>query len=223
MSQQINLFNPVFLKQQKLFSGSAMTRALALLGLGLIGLAAISSYRVRQIEAESVAIAAKSTATQTLMTKMVAQAVPEKSGVNYDAAISQMEMKLRSSQNVLGFLQNSEAGTAMAYSEYFRAFSRKALPGVWLTGFIVNGDAIEIQGRMLQPTLLPSYMKALQGEAAFKGKSFASIYLQAGESDRLSPQPGSAVRAPVSPSFIEFSLNSSDTTRDASMNGGKAK
>ncbi len=50
MSQQINLFNPIFRKQRKYFSSVTMLQALALIWLALVGLAVESSTRTAALE-----------------------------------------------------------------------------------------------------------------------------------------------------------------------------
>ena len=46
MSQQINLFNPVFLKQKKVFSSIAMARALGVLAFGALAMVACGRQQV---------------------------------------------------------------------------------------------------------------------------------------------------------------------------------
>ncbi len=53
MSQQINLFNPIFLKQKKHFSAATMAQALGLILLGCVILSAYVSYRVNVRAAEA--------------------------------------------------------------------------------------------------------------------------------------------------------------------------
>src|SRR5258706_7273730 len=47
VSQQINLYNPLFLKQEKYFSARTMTQALGLIALGLLGLYAYAFIQSR--------------------------------------------------------------------------------------------------------------------------------------------------------------------------------
>ena len=49
MSQQINLFNPVFLKQKKYFSVMTMLQALGLIVLGSIVFYGYAWYQVQQL------------------------------------------------------------------------------------------------------------------------------------------------------------------------------
>ena len=51
MSQQINLFNPIFLKQRKYFSLLAMLQALGLIVLGSLFLYGYALYQVEQLRA----------------------------------------------------------------------------------------------------------------------------------------------------------------------------
>ncbi|HEY0491200.1 MAG TPA: MSHA biogenesis protein MshI, partial [Telluria sp.] len=52
MSQQINLFNPVFLKQRKVFSSVAMARALGVLLVGALAMVAYGKQHVSALEKE---------------------------------------------------------------------------------------------------------------------------------------------------------------------------
>ena len=61
MSQQINLFNPVFLKRNTLFSALAMAQGLGLLCIGLIALIAFSSYRMAHVRQDAAVAAAQLT------------------------------------------------------------------------------------------------------------------------------------------------------------------
>ena len=49
MSQQINLFNPVFLKQKKYFSVIAMGQALAMIAVGSALFYGYANYQVQQL------------------------------------------------------------------------------------------------------------------------------------------------------------------------------
>ena len=52
---------------------------------------------------------------------------------------------------------------------------------VWITGFGVSddGSALELEGRMSAPHLLPDYLRRLNQEARFRGRPFAQLSLNA--------------------------------------------
>jgi Tfp pilus assembly protein PilN len=88
---------------------------------------------------------------------------------------------------------------AQGYTPYFMALSRQAHPSLWITGFAVaaDGQGLELQGRMTDAAVLPDYLRKLNGEPQFKGRSFAQLSLKTAEA-----------RSDAPTGFIEFQLRS---------------
>ena len=215
MSQQINLFNPVFLKRNTLFSALAMAQGLGLLCIGLIALIAFSSYRMADVRKEAAVATAQLTTAQNQLTLMVDKTRPVEKDKVLEEAIQKSESRLGASQRVLDFVAKGDFGSSQGYSEYFRAFSRRMVPGVWLTGFSLNdgGNAIEIDGRALQPALVPAYISGLKSESLFTGKSFGSMQLRTPAANLTEPteNAGSPAAKPAAGlEYVEFSLRTSE-------------
>jgi hypothetical protein len=216
LSQQINLFNPVFLKQNKLFSALAMAQGLGLLCIGLAALIALSSYQMTRVRKDAAVAAAQLTNAQNQLTLMVDKTKPVEKDKALEEAIQKSESRLGASQRVLDFVAKGDFGSSQGYSEYFRAFSRRKVAGVWLTGFSLNdgGNAIEIDGRALQPGLVPVYISGLKNESLFTGKSFGSMQLRtpAASSTEPTEKAASAAAKPAAGlEYVEFSLRTSET------------
>ena len=216
MSQQINLFNPIFLKQEKLFSAVTMAQGLGVIALAVLAFAAYSTYQATQVANEANAAAAQLKTTQDDLIKMVEKTKPIPVNKTIEDDILKAENRLRASQQILGFVQNGDVKGGKAYSSFLRAFSNKAMPGVWLTGFSLGdgGNEIEIAGRALQPALVPAYIKSLKNEGAFAGKSFGSLVLRTPQAE-AGPRPVAEAGKPaaiVPVHYIDFSLNSSEAT-----------
>lgn len=215
MSQQINLFNPIFLKRNKLFSALAMAQGLGLLCIGLIALVAVSSYRMTLVRRDAALAAAQLTTAQNQLMLMVDKTKPVEKDRALEEAIQKSESRLGASQRVLDFVAKGDFGSSQGYSEYFRAFSRRMVPGVWLTGFSLNdgGNAIEIDGRALQPALVPVYISGLKSENLFAGKSFGSMQLRtpAASSTEAPEKAGAPAAKPAARlEYVEFSLKPSE-------------
>jgi hypothetical protein len=215
VSQQINLFNPVFLKQNKFFSALAMAQGLGLLCIGLIALIAFSSYQMTRVRQDAAVAAAQLTAAQIQLTQMVDKIKPVEKDKALEEAIQKSESRLGSSQRVLDFVAKGDFGRSQGYSEYFRAFIRRMVAGVWLTGFSIDdgGNAIEIDGRALQPGLVPVYISGLKNESVFKGKSFGSMQLRTPAANLTEPREkaGSPSAKPAAGlEYVEFSLKTSE-------------
>ena len=207
MSQQINLFNPAFEKRKQALSALGLLQGL---GLVLAASAAVVWFGARQVAAlERTAADAKVVldAREAKRADVFARfPVPGKDPL-IAGALGQAEADRSALLEAEQILQGGALGNTHGYADYFRAFARARVNGLWLTGASIAGAGKEIeiglQGRVVQADLLPQYISALSRESALQGKSFARLDMATAQ---LPAQ--TAVSAPA-PRFIEFSLQSS--------------
>jgi hypothetical protein len=219
MSQQINLFNPVFLKQRKLFSAPMMAQALGLVALVTAACGGYAYYQAARIGKEAATVSARLAHAQERLVQTVDKAKQPPLDKSVEEALQREEQKLADAQRVLAFIQGGALGQSERYTEYFRALSRKTMPGLWLTGFMIANDGgIEIRGRALQPALVPSYLKDLRGEAVFAGKSFGGIAMRAGAEAAAEDKPR-GTGAPKQ--YLEFMLSSSSAALEQRESHGE--
>ncbi len=218
MSQQINLFNPIFLKQKKYFSAATLAQALGLIFLGCILLAAYASYQVSMLKKESENTSAQLSAQRVQLAKVSAAFASHQKNQTLENDVLKADAEVKSMQQIFDVLQKGELGNTKGYAEYMRAFSRQIVNGVWLTGFSIYGAGNEIglQGRASQASLVPAYLTRLKREPILHGKSFAMLDMQIPASG---PDEKSA---PVS--YLEFRLLSSAAMNEgADSSGAKSK
>ena len=182
MSQQINLFNPVFMNQRKYFSLVAMLQALALIMLGSALFYGYAVYQVRMLSAQFAETTKRYLAEQAQLSRYTAEFSPQESSQLLEAQLKSTEAMLAAQQKLIETLKNGAIGNATGYSEYMRAFARQAMNGLWLTGFNITGDATQmtISGAVLSPDLLPIYIRRLNKEPVMRGKTIASLQMRRG-------------------------------------------
>lgn len=225
MSQQINLFNPIFLKKKKYFSALTMAQALGLILIGCAVLGGYANYQLASLVKESESTKAQLTAVQAQLKKISASYVPRQKSKSIEEAIAETEAEVASLQRVAGMMQKGELGNTKGYAEYMRAFSRQAVNGLWLTGFTIQGSGVDIglQGRALQADLVPGYISRLKREPVMQGKSFAALEMQVPRAEADEKTGAAASKERMKP-YIEFSLQSSGTLKEkAEMSGAKNK
>ncbi|RJG25827.1 PilN domain-containing protein [Massilia cavernae] len=201
MSQQINLFNPVFLKQKKVFSSIAMARALVVLMVGALALVAYGRQHVNALEREAKAVGVQLEQKQARQAMVNAEFAPRAPGKALQDEIVQTEAQLKALRSVSGVMARGELGNAAGYSEYFKALARQNMDGLWLTGVSVAGSDIGIRGRALDSTMVPGYITRLTREPVMQGKTFASLQINQNQLKGLDGKP-------VSAPFVEFRLES---------------
>lgn len=200
MSQQINLFNPVFLKQKKVFTAVAMAQALGVLVAGALAVAFYARQNVAVLEQEANNGSARLAQREQRLAKVKAEFAPRRKSAALEAQLAQAEARTKALRDVAGVLERGELGNTQGYAEYFKALARQNLSGVWLTGVSVGGAGHElaVQGRALDAALVPAYLGRLTHEQVMRGKAFGSLKI----SQAVAKDGAAAAQ------FVEFSLES---------------
>lgn len=209
MSQQINLFNPIFLKQKKTFSAVNMLDALALLVVGVALFYGYASIESLNLDRQSVETARQYEQAKALLAQTSARYAPKQLDAALEAEVKTLQAQVNTRKATLDSLSMGQLATEASYAEYLRALARQSLPGLWLTRFRVanGGDEMEIVGRALRPELVPAYIERLNRERAMRGRPFDSLAMM----QREGALPADASRpagAPASYGYTEFRLGS---------------
>jgi hypothetical protein len=205
MSQQINLFNPIFMKQRKYLSLLTMVQALGLIVIGSMFFYGYAVYQVGQLKKQSEESTKRYMAEQTQLAQYAAEFSPQKATQALQNDVQRLEKSLAEQTRMVDTLKSGSVGNTTGYSQYMSAFSRQVVLGLWLTGFKVTGDAaqISLSGGVLDPELLPIYINRLSHEQAMQGKSFTTLLMQ---QPKLEPGKDSKVSATAR--YVEFTMNS---------------
>ena len=180
MSQQINLFNPVFLNQRKYFSTLAILQALALVVLGSALFYGYLVYHGKSLAAQFDEISKRYVDEQAKLNRYTAEFSPEVSGQLLENELKSLNAKLAAQNELIATLKGGPVGNTTGYSEYMRAFARQTVHGLWLNSFGISEGAAQmtIRGAVLSPELLPAFIRGLNQEAAMREKPFASLQMQ---------------------------------------------
>jgi cell division protein FtsL len=209
MSQQINLFNPIFMKQRKYFSLLTMLQALGLVIAGSLIFYGYAIYQVGQLKLQAEENAKRYTADQIRLAGFMAEFSPQHSMQLLQNEVQRLDKQVAEQNQIIETLKSGAVGNTTGYSEYMRAFSRQIVQGLWLTGFKVTGDAaqISLSGGVVNPELLPEYIQRLGRESIMKGKTFSTLKMQQPKAD----QAAGTGKAPASSAsrYVEFTLYSS--------------
>src|SRR5262245_30472470 len=161
MAQQINLFNPIFLQQKKHFSAVTMLQALGLLFAGIVAFYGYALYETRAL----LRVAEDSRRQVQAQSEQVARLTKEFSPQGRSKAlkdeVARAAAQLKQREDLIAMLSTGVLGNTEGFARYLSALARQSLAGVWLTGFNVSGDEVELRlsGRVLYPDLVPAYVR----------------------------------------------------------------
>jgi hypothetical protein len=208
MSQQINLLNPLFDEQRKLFGAAAMTQAMLLLLVGVLAMAYYCDRSVAALRREADSGARQLEKKKRQLAEVSDQLLPRQKSPELEAQLAEAEAQLASLKRIASVIDRGELGNATGYSEYFRALARQHVDGLWLTGLAITGAGCDIgvHGRALNASLLPGFLGHLTQERILRGKAFGS--LQISQPGQAAASGNDAKPASGAAPFVEFSLQS---------------
>ncbi|HLE94597.1 MAG TPA: hypothetical protein VI543_08450 [Sulfuricaulis sp.] len=201
MSQQINLYQPIFRKEEKKFSTVAMLQAAGLVAIGVVAIYGYSWWQNGELKKELKRVEQN----QATAAKRLAE-VTEKFGQGgkqspLDIEIARLESEIVSRQRIQEALQSGVFSNTLGFSDYFISFARQHIHGIWLTGVDITGAAEQmiLSGRSTSPELVPRYMQKLSAE-----KPLSGIVFNVFQMNRPAPDAKQ-----MEPPYIEFQVKTS--------------
>jgi len=199
VSQQINLFNPLFLEKKKYFSAVTMTQALGLIVLGLAVFYVYAFWQDRNL-ARQIAESGRAYEQQKQQfAKITAELSPEKREAQLDQDLKSIEAAIALRRSLMGELRTGGLAGPAGYSEYLRAFARQTVQGLWLTSIQIaeGGGQLTMSGRALQADLVPVLIGRLKQESVLRGRPLEGLAITR----------STAGKAPGRP-IVEFTVSS---------------
>ena len=197
MSQQINLYSPLFRKQKKVFSALAMLQAMGLVVVVVAGFYTYVALQGSLLEIRSADSGQQLRSELERLKVYSARESPEARAKSLAQQKKKLEETLAARTRTAQALAESGLGRTDGYSGLLRALARLSMDGLWLTRvqFSGEGGEVEIAGRARQPELVAAYLERLRAEESLRGQAFSSLEIR---------RPAAAQRA----GYVEFVLSS---------------
>lgn len=185
MNQQINLYQPMFRKQQVVFSA----RTSLILAAGFVLLLALwwllLDQRVDSLEGQL----QQQQALEGRLATRVAELSAAQTEIPLDSLLVEQVERLGQRANSMARSREivrrrlPEGDTVI--SARLEALARRHPSGLWLTAIEIadGGRQIALAGRMLNAPLLPEFLGRLGAEQAFSGLAFRALEIRAAEDE----------------------------------------
>lgn len=180
MNQQINLYNPALERKRDLASlpmaAGLWAACLVLLAMLMVGF----TVRTNNLESSRVAAETERDRVRAELDRLSAQLAARQPNPELAAEVERLDNALASRQEVVALLQAGVIGDRTGFSEHLKAFARQSFNGLWLTGVKVAaaGQDVVLEGRALQPQLVPNYLRRLNREDVMQGQAFAELEIR---------------------------------------------
>ncbi|MCG8426263.1 MAG: hypothetical protein MI754_02765 [Chromatiales bacterium] len=187
--QQINLYQPRFRREEKTFSLSLVV-LLSFFAVLLMG--AIYGYgywQNQQLAGELLKLQNRYSSLKSDVERMrTLMPKPSVSDI-YQRELARLQLQRSAGNSLLNNLANQIDSRDQTFSEYFAGLARQSEEGLWLEALELNreGDYFALQGKVIDPELLPQFLQRLEMEKAFRNKAFRVVNMsRAPDSNQIS-------------------------------------
>lgn len=177
MQQQINLFQPVFRRETKVFSARALAQVLGLAVVLSVAAAALLQAQLGRHAATRSLLDSQYRQLDTQLQALEAQADAGELAA-LDARIQELEARLADGGTELTEIRNLVVARSRGFAPLLEALARHPLDGLWLTGVRLSDGELELQGRARHPELIPQYLARLGEDAALKSWPLATVQVE---------------------------------------------
>lgn len=191
MMQEINLYQPMFRQQKKVFSAMTMVQV-CLFFIVIFGALYIYEFNRVGTFREQLVKLDQDIAQQTAqLQKLKAQGPAASAKLQLlQKEIARLERELTERDRIQAIFEKYNFNAPRKFSAYLEALARQHVPGTWLTNVVIagGGDDLGLEGKTFSSGLVPRYLQQLGNESALSGLSFNTMEmfrLDQEASDRL--------------------------------------
>jgi uncharacterized protein involved in type VI secretion and phage assembly len=178
--QQINLYQPILRKQEKVFSAKTLLQGNLLVLGGLLLLSAYTLFQTGQLQEQlAEATQQRNDRLQRLETLRVQypQRVKDQS---LQQQVEQLRKQVQENQQLLSAVENYEDSPTSGFSAHLAGLARQDLRSLWLTRIVVRGQRqLALEGSALAARDVPALIQRLGTEPVFSGTAFQRVEIQA--------------------------------------------
>lgn len=207
MNQQVNLYHPIFRKQEKKFSAATMLQSGLIVLAGVVLMYGYAAWRTYALRAQQQEVNAQYVAALARLNEVGAKLPMRHAGPRLEQEVRNLEQRIEAVHAIRGMARRDLLKGGSGFSDTLLALARQSTTGLWITGLTLNGadDSMVLAGRTQSPELVPGYLQRLAGEKALAGHQFEIFQMT--RPVRIQADAGKHTDAVLEP-YIDFEVRS---------------
>lgn len=183
MNQQINLYQPLFRRQKKVFAFRTLVQITVIAVLGMLLMTAYGHWQTRLLDRQ---LAQLQSQEQTAVARLADLGRQHPNASAQQTELARLRAALNAKQQILDRLANESVGNTAGFSAQLTGFARQTLDGLWLTDIelAAGGQELRLAGNTNAPELMPRYLQKLASEESLTGLRFREVRLSRPEEGR---------------------------------------
>lgn len=174
MNQQINLYQPIFRRQKKIFSAVAMLQICVLFIVVFASIYLYGQAGIQPLDEQHTRLSADLGQLNAQLVRLDNRKADDANSKLIENEIARLTRELEKRKEIRELLSTRTLGNTQGLSAYMEALARQHVQGLWLTKITVTngGKNLGLQGKTSSSELVPLYIGKLAGEQVLNGMSF---------------------------------------------------
>ncbi len=184
MHQQINLYQPVFRKQHKVFSAATLAQIAGAALVLLLVILAHTRSTLANMEASALSLQQQHAHLQRQVAELEeALRTPDTEAV--DEEMERLKKTIEQRNALLAQFDQLAIQHHKGFAGHFRILAQQGVPGLWLDGVTVNAQGeMELRGTTLDEKLVPAYLQGLARQGDLSESTFETVAMSRADSAR---------------------------------------
>ena len=172
--QQINLYQPLFRKQEKIFSARTMLEGAVIVLAGILLFYVYALWQTASLERQVTAAQQRQTQAAEQARQLAAEYPERRKDPVLTKQVQHLQNEVQVRQLVMARLSDRSEGNRVGYTQQLEGLARQRVAGLWLThvGIRQGGSSLVLAGTTLQADLVPQLLQRLSQEPVFAGMEF---------------------------------------------------
>lgn len=176
--QQINLYQPILRKQQKVFSAKTLLLGNLLVLVALLLLYGYTHWQTRNLQQQWEQVQAQRADRITRLQQLQAQFPPPQADANLPTEIDATRALLRERQALLRAIERQQTGVEQRFSAQLLGLAQQVKGPLWLEQIRLAPRQVQLHGFSTEAKGIPGLIQSLSKEAAFAGLSFEQVVIE---------------------------------------------
>lgn len=180
--QQVNLYQPILRKQEKVFSAKTLLQGNLLVLVGLLALYAYTVVQTRGMQAQLTQVQQQRDEQTRQLAELVKQYPPKNKDADLKLRIEQAQASLQHRRRLLAAVDELGLDQDSGFSGHLTGLARQDLPQLWLQHiFLHQGKQVALKGSAFEAEQVAIYLQRLANEKAFSGTAFQQVEIARSE------------------------------------------
>lgn len=180
MIQQINLYQPIFRTQRKVFSAGAMSQAIGVVIVALALLYGWGVWQTHNLQSRVLALQAQQTRASTTLERLEANLAARQPSAALTQALTAATQDRAARRALLETLSTRSHPNGAGFADLLAGLARTHVAGLWLTDIVLGngGENISLAGATMRSSLVPELVRKLADAPAYAGVEFKRLQIR---------------------------------------------